>query len=62
MRGWAIPSATDIALGLFIDSLAFEQAAAGHEVNERLGILAGSLLPVIVGHFFLKATLPAAND
>ncbi|MEY4932438.1 MAG: Na+/H+ antiporter NhaA, partial [Pseudomonadota bacterium] len=59
LYGAAILCGIGFTMSLFIGSLAFEQAAAGQEVNDRLGILVGSLLSAVVGYFFLKASLRA---
>ncbi len=62
LYGAAILCGIGFTMSLFIGSLAFEQAAAGHEVNDRLGILVGSLLSALVGYFFLKSSLREPVD
>lgn len=47
---------------LHVGSLAFEHVADGHEVNDQLGILVGSLLSAVAGYFFLRAGLRAPAD
>ncbi|MGH1440326.1 MAG: Na+/H+ antiporter NhaA [Cellvibrionaceae bacterium] len=45
-------------MSLFIGSLAFEETGFMEIVDERLGILLGSIASGLVGYFVLKATLP----
>jgi len=45
-------------MSLFIGSLAFEETGTNLLFDERIGILAGSLLSGIVGYFVLHKTLP----
>ena len=61
LYGAAILCGIGFTMSLFIGSLAFADVPAGHEVNDRLGILVGSLLSAIVGYCFLRASLPAAR-
>lgn len=73
MLGWArLPSEIDwkmlygagilcgigFTMSLFIGGLAFEQNAGGNLMDDRLGILVGSLLSGVVGYFFLRRVLP----
>jgi NhaA family Na+:H+ antiporter len=62
LYGAAILCGIGFTMSLFIGSLAFEQAAVGVEVNDRLGILVGSLASAVVGYLFLRAALPADGD
>ncbi len=41
-------------MSLFIGTLAFNQAGVDYAVDERLGILVGSLLSGLLGYFFLR--------
>ena len=45
-------------MSLFIGSLAFEETGASLIVDERLGILIGSLFSGLVGYFVLRQCLP----
>ena len=47
-------------MSLFIGSLAFEETGANLIVDERLGILLGSLLSGLVGYFVLRVSLKEA--
>ncbi|MEQ1579114.1 MAG: Na+/H+ antiporter NhaA [Steroidobacteraceae bacterium] len=62
LYGAAILCGIGFTMSLFIGSLAFEQSAAGAPVNDRLGILVGSLVSAVAGYFFLRAALPANGD
>ena len=58
--GLAILSGIGFTMSLFIGSLAFEshEGACFELVDERMGILIGSLLSGIIGYFVLSKTLP----
>jgi NhaA family Na+:H+ antiporter len=58
--GLAILSGIGFTMSLFIGSLAFEShdGACYELVDERMGVLIGSLLSGIVGYFVLSKTLP----
>lgn len=62
LYGAAILCGIGFTMSLFIGSLAFDQAAAGAAVNDRLGILVGSVVSAIAGYLFLRASLPAASE
>jgi Na+:H+ antiporter, NhaA family len=62
LYGAAILCGIGFTMSLFIGSLAFDPAAAGAEVNDRLGILFGSLASAIAGYSFLRAALPPASE
>ncbi|MEZ5541954.1 MAG: Na+/H+ antiporter NhaA [Pseudomonadota bacterium] len=47
-------------MSLFISSLAFEQGGTGIAVDDRLGILAGSVISALVGYAILRYAPPAA--
>ena len=48
-------------MSLFIGSLAFESLAPGAMVDDRHGIIAGSLLSAVAGYLWLRWTLPAVR-
>jgi Na+:H+ antiporter, NhaA family len=62
LYGAAILCGIGFTMSLFIGSLAFDTLAVGAEVNDRLGILVGSLASAIAGYLFLRATLPATSE
>ncbi len=41
-------------MSLFISSLAFEQSGGSYEMNERLGIIVGSLISAVLGYAILR--------
>jgi NhaA family Na+:H+ antiporter len=41
-------------MSLFISSLAFEQSGGDYAMNERLGIIFGSLIAAILGYVILR--------
>ena len=49
-------------MSLFISSLAFGRETAGYAVDDRLGILLGSLLSATVGWLILNKTLPRERN
>ncbi len=59
LYGIAALCGVGFTMSLFIGSLAFEETGVNMVVDERLGILLGSLLSGIVGYFVLKVSLPA---
>lgn len=58
LYGVAILCGIGFTMSLFISSLAFEQTAEQHIVDDRLGILVGSLLSATVGYLLLRMVLP----
>lgn len=46
-------------MSLFLASLAFETSGVNMLFDERLGIIAGSLISGLGGYLVLRATLPA---
>jgi len=48
-------------MSLFIGSLAFEPGLLGESVDERLGIIGGSLISAIVGYLVLSSCLPDSD-
>ncbi len=49
-------------MSLFISSLAFHHTDVGFSVDDRLGILLGSLLSAVYGYMILHRVLPKAPD
>ena len=41
-------------MSLFISSLAFEKRGGGYEMNERSGIIVGSLISAVPGYVTLR--------
>lgn len=64
---WAMVYGTSLLCGigftmsLFIGSLAFEETGTNLLFDERIGILAGSLLSGIAGYFVMKKALPQSS-
>ena len=54
MYGVALVCGVGFTMSLFVSSLAFEQVGAGHAVDDRLGILCGSLLSATAGYLVLR--------
>ena len=48
-------------MSLFISSLAAEQVGTGMIVDNRLGILGGSVLSAVIGYLMLAYSLGRAN-
>ena len=48
-------------MSLFIGSLAFEETGVNLLFDERLGIIAGSLISGVCGYLVLRMTLPEAE-
>jgi len=57
LGGIALLCGVGFTMSLFISSLAFEQGGGGLGVDDRLGILAGSILSAVVGYLVLRRTL-----
>lgn len=58
--GVSLIAGVGFTMSLFVGSLAFEESGnADYVINDRLGILAGSLMSAIVGVIVLKRFLPA---
>ncbi len=55
--GVSVLCGVGFTMSLFISSLAFEQGAAGLEVDDRLGIILGSLVSALVGYLILRFAL-----
>jgi NhaA family Na+:H+ antiporter len=58
LYGVSILCGIGFTMSLFISSLAFEQTADQIIIDDRLGILAGSLLSAGLGYFLLRMVLP----
>ena len=58
LYGAGILCGIGFTMSLFIGGLAFEQNNDVNLMDDRLGILAGSLLAGVVGYFFLRSVLP----
>jgi NhaA family Na+:H+ antiporter len=56
--GIALLCGVGFTMSLFIGSLAFENTGVNLLVDERLGIIAGSLVSAAAGYFVLHKTLP----
>ncbi|MBT8103952.1 MAG: Na+/H+ antiporter NhaA [Gammaproteobacteria bacterium] len=56
--GTALLCGVGFTMSLFIGSLAFEETGVNLLFDERLGIIAGSLLSGLCGYFVLRMTLP----
>jgi NhaA family Na+:H+ antiporter len=57
LYGVAILCGVGFTMSLFIGSLAFEETGVNLLFDERLGIIAGSLLSGLMGYFVLRSTL-----
>ena len=57
LYGTAALCGVGFTMSLFIGSLAFEETGANYLVDERIGILIGSLLSGVLGYFILKSSL-----
>ncbi|HBY06902.1 MAG TPA: Na(+)/H(+) antiporter NhaA, partial [Chloroflexi bacterium] len=49
-------------MGLFVSSLAFEQVGTGLAIDNRLGILLGSLLAGVTGYLVLRYAFPKGKS
>ena len=54
MYGLSVLCGIGFTMSLFISSLAFEQSGHGFVANDRLGIIAGSLISAVVGYVILR--------
>jgi NhaA family Na+:H+ antiporter len=57
--GTALLCGIGFTMSLFIGSLAFEETGVNMLFDERLGIIAGSILSGLCGYLVLRSTLPA---
>jgi NhaA family Na+:H+ antiporter len=58
LYGLAVLCGIGFTMSLFISSLAFEQIGSGLAVDDRLGILVGSLSSAVAGYLLLRRALP----
>ncbi|MEJ2178975.1 MAG: Na+/H+ antiporter NhaA, partial [Gammaproteobacteria bacterium] len=58
LYGVAVLCGIGFTMSLFISSLAFEQTSDQYIIDDRLGILAGSLLSAGLGYLVLRIVLP----
>ena len=61
LYGVAILCGVGFTMSLFISSLAFEPGSLEQSIDERIGILAGSVLSAVMGYLILDRTLLAAS-
>ena len=54
MYGLSVLCGIGFTMSLFISSLAFEQSGFGYAMNERMGIIVGSLISAILGYLILR--------
>jgi len=60
--GTALICGVGFTMSLFIGSLAFEETGVNLLFDERLGIIAGSLISGVCGYLVLRMTLPESAD
>ncbi len=60
--GGALLCGIGFTMSLFIATLAFESSGVNLLFDERLGIIAGSLLSGVAGYLLLRFTLPARSE
>ncbi len=58
LYGVGILCGVGFTMSLFVGGLAFEQSGSGNLMDDRLGILVGSLLSGLLGYFYLRFVLP----
>jgi len=61
LYGVSVLCGIGFTMSLFISSLAFEQGAIAYALNDRLGILMGSVLSAFVGYLILRLASPSAR-
>ena len=61
LYGTAVLCGIGFTMSLFVGSLAFEETGGSLGVDERIGIVAGSLASGLLGYFILRKTLPAKS-
>jgi NhaA family Na+:H+ antiporter len=62
LYGVALLCGIGFTMSLFIGSLAFEETGANLIIDERLGIILGSLASGVLGYFILLASLPGSKN
>ncbi len=58
LYGASVLCGIGFTMSLFIGSLAFDSTGVNRFFDERIGIIAGSLLSAVLGYLILRATLP----
>ena len=61
LYGVAMLCGIGFTMSLFVSSLAFEQSGDQYVIDDRLGILVGTLLSATLGYMLLKTVLPAPS-
>ena len=59
--GLSVLCGIGFTMSLFISSLAFEQNGGDYEMNERLGIIVGSLISAVLGYVILRVFSKPGN-
>lgn len=59
--GLSVLCGIGFTMSLFISSLAFEQSGGDYEMNERLGIIVGSLVSAVLGYLILRVFSKPGN-
>jgi NhaA family Na+:H+ antiporter len=59
--GASVVCGIGFTMSLFISSLAFEQGGVGYAVNDRLGILVGSVVSCVLGYLILRFAATKTN-
>ena len=62
LYGVGILCGIGFTMSLFVGGLAFEQSNGGNLLDDRVGILAGSLLSGVFGYFYLHVVLPKSES
>jgi NhaA family Na+:H+ antiporter len=62
LYGVALLCGIGFTMSLFIGSLAFEETGANLIIDERLGIILGSLASGVLGYFILLTSLPGNRN
>jgi len=62
LYGVSILTGIGFTMSLFISSLAFEQGGIDYAIDDRLGILLGSILSGVFGYMVLRFAKPATHS
>jgi NhaA family Na+:H+ antiporter len=62
IHGTSLICGVGFTMSLFIGSLAFEETGVNLLFDERIGIIAGSLVSGVCGYLVLRVTLPESAD
>lgn len=62
MYGVSVLCGIGFTMSLFISALAFQEGGAARMVDDRIGILGGSLISAVVGYLILRWSLPRAGQ